>query len=182
MMPENRSILFPHFRYSEASGACDGGIPVEKMILVKSAGHPGLLALASRLCPWSVWWGSSGARQPSPNLSKADPRHKHSMWAYNPVYHLRPKKHCSSTASNGTSFMFTLSIVWTEKYWWIERKRSRRQQGVERPKTYVFQSCPIVHPLKSVRIEKTRLVLISSCHKLTLNTLWTYLLKWSLRL
>lgn len=73
MMPENRSILFPHFRYSEASGACDGGIPVEKMILVKSAGHPGLLALASRLCPWSVWWGSSSARRPSPNLSKADP-------------------------------------------------------------------------------------------------------------
>jgi len=135
-MPENCSILFPHFWYSEASGACDGVIPVEKMILVKSAGHPGLLALASRLCPRSVWWGSSGARRPIPNLSKADPRHKHSMWAYNPAYHLRPKKHFSSAASNGTSFMVTLSIVWIENYWWIERKRSQRQQGVEREKTY----------------------------------------------
>ncbi len=154
-------------------------IPVEKMILVKSAGHPGLLALASRLCPRSVWWGGSGAKGPSLDLSKADLGHKHSMWAYNPAYHLRPKKTFFIYRFQCIQF-YVHFLAWIGQYWWTERKRSRRQQGVERPKNTCIWELSNSSSFKSVRIEKAWLVLICSCHKV--NTLWTYQLRWRLRL
>lgn len=107
MMPENCSTLFPCFRYLEGSGACDGDPCGEddssKVCWTSWSPRSGLKAVSQECLMRQLWC----QRPQSGSLSKADLRHKHSMWAYNPAYHLKPKKHSSPTASNGTSFLFT---------------------------------------------------------------------------